>query len=69
MFKNMAKTTVCSFRGPEFNSQLSHGAPQPSVMGSDALFWGAAIYADRVLVYIKITLKIIKKECFKIFLI
>ena len=28
-----------SFRGPEFNSQQPHGGSQPSVMGSDALFW------------------------------
>jgi hypothetical protein len=26
-------------RGPEFNSQQPHGGSQPSVMGSDALFW------------------------------
>jgi hypothetical protein len=25
--------------GPEFNSQQPHGGSQPSVMGSDALFW------------------------------
>jgi hypothetical protein len=24
---------------PEFNSQQPHGGSQPSVMGSDALFW------------------------------
>ena len=30
----------CSSRGPEFNSQQHHGGSQPSVMGSDALFWG-----------------------------
>jgi hypothetical protein len=33
------KSTGCSSRGPEFNSQQPHGGPQPSVMGSDALFW------------------------------
>jgi hypothetical protein len=26
-------------KGPEFNSQQPHGGSQPSVMGSDALFW------------------------------
>ena len=33
------KSTHCSSRGPEFNSQQPHGSSQPSVMGSDALFW------------------------------
>jgi hypothetical protein len=33
------KITDCSSRGPEFNSQQPHGSSQPSVMGSDALFW------------------------------
>ena len=33
------KSTDCSSRGPEFNSQEPHGGSQPSVMGSDALFW------------------------------
>jgi hypothetical protein len=34
------KSTDCSSRGPEFNSQQPHGGDsQPSVMGSDALFW------------------------------
>jgi hypothetical protein len=31
--------TDCSSRGLEFNSQQPHGGSQPSVMGSDALFW------------------------------
>jgi len=31
--------TDCPSRGPEFNSQQPHGGSQPSVMGSDALFW------------------------------
>jgi hypothetical protein len=34
------KSTDYSSRGPEFNSQQPHGGPQPSIMGSDALFWG-----------------------------
>jgi len=33
------KSTDCSSRGPEFDSQQPHGGSQPSVMGSDALFW------------------------------
>jgi hypothetical protein len=33
------KSTDCSSRGPKFNSQQPHGGSQPSVMGSDALFW------------------------------
>jgi hypothetical protein len=36
---SVVKNTDCSSRGPEFKSQLSHGGSQPSVMGSDALFW------------------------------
>jgi hypothetical protein len=34
------KSTDCSSRGPEFNSQQPHGGSQPSVMKSDVLFWG-----------------------------
>ena len=33
-------STDCSSEGPEFKSQQPHGGSQPSVMGSDALFWG-----------------------------
>jgi hypothetical protein len=33
----VVKSTDCSSRGPEFNSQQPHGGSQPSVMGSDAL--------------------------------
>jgi len=36
---SVVKSTDCFSRGPEFNSQNPHGGPQPSVMGSDALFW------------------------------
>ena len=36
---SVSKSTDCSSRGPEFNSQQPHGGSQPSVMGSDALFW------------------------------
>jgi hypothetical protein len=34
-----SKSTDCSSRGPEFNSQQPHGGSQPSVIGSDALYW------------------------------
>ena len=34
------KSTDCSSRGPEFNSQQPHGGSQPSVMRSDVLSWG-----------------------------
>jgi hypothetical protein len=33
------KSTDCSSRGPEFNSQQPHGGSQLSVMGSHAFFW------------------------------
>jgi hypothetical protein len=46
------KSIGCSSRGPEFNSQQSHGGSQPSVMRSDALFWHACVHAERVLIYI-----------------
>jgi hypothetical protein len=36
---SVVKSTDCSSRGLEFNSQKPHGGSQPSVMGSDALFW------------------------------
>jgi len=39
------KSTDCSSRGPEFNSQQPHGGSQPSIMGSDALFWCAWSYS------------------------
>jgi hypothetical protein len=32
------KSTDCSSRDPEFNSQQPHGGSQPSVTGSNALF-------------------------------
>ena len=47
------KSTGCPSRGPKFNSQQPHSGSQPSVVGSDALFWHAGIDADRALVYIK----------------
>jgi hypothetical protein len=36
---SMVKSTDCSSRDPEFNYQKPHGGSQPSVIGSDALFW------------------------------
>jgi hypothetical protein len=36
---SVLKSTDCSSRGPEFNSQQPHGGLHPSVMGSNALFW------------------------------
>jgi hypothetical protein len=36
---SVVKSTDCSFRGPELNSQQLHGGLQPSLMGSDAFFW------------------------------
>jgi hypothetical protein len=39
MYGSVVKSTDCSSRGPEFNSQQPHGDSQPSVVGSDALFW------------------------------
>ena len=31
------RSTDCSSRGPEFNSQLPHGGSQPSAMGSSVM--------------------------------
>jgi hypothetical protein len=36
---SVVKSSDCSFRGPEFNSQQPHGGSQPSVKGYDAFFW------------------------------
>jgi hypothetical protein len=36
----VVKSTDCSSKGPEFKSQQPHGGSQPSVIRSDALFWG-----------------------------
>jgi hypothetical protein len=40
---SVVKSTDCSSRDPEFNSQQPHGSSQPSVMGSDALS-GTQVY-------------------------
>jgi hypothetical protein len=47
---SVVKSTVCSSRGPEFISQQPHGGSQPSVIGSDALFW---YVSHSMLIYIK----------------
>jgi hypothetical protein len=36
---SVVKSTSCSSRGPEFNSQHPHDGSQPSVIGFDSLFW------------------------------
>lgn len=38
---------TCSSRGLEFNSQHLSGGSQPSLMGSDALFWHSGAHADK----------------------
>jgi len=48
---SVVKSTDCSSRGPEFNSQQPHGGSQPSVTGSDNFFWHVGYYADRSLIY------------------
>ena len=45
------KSTDCSSRGPEFNSQQPHGDSQPSIMRSGTLFLHASIHGRNV-VYI-----------------
>jgi hypothetical protein len=47
------RSTGCSSRVSEFNSQHPHGGSQPSVTGSDALSWHAGAHADRAFIYIK----------------
>jgi hypothetical protein len=37
------KSTDCSHKGPEFNSQQPHGGSQPSVIGSDAHSTGVCL--------------------------
>jgi hypothetical protein len=43
MVRQLKALADCSSRGSEFNSQLPHSGSQPSVMGSDALFWCVSI--------------------------
>ena len=57
---SMVKSTVCSSRGHEFNSQQPHGGSQQTITGSDALFW---CVSNNVLIYInKINLFFKKKS-------
>uniref|UniRef100_A0A0G2JVW5 HECT, UBA and WWE domain containing E3 ubiquitin protein ligase 1 n=1 Tax=Rattus norvegicus TaxID=10116 RepID=A0A0G2JVW5_RAT len=46
---SVVKSTDCPSRGPEFKSQRLHGASQPSVMGSDALFWPIQCSTSRLM--------------------
>jgi hypothetical protein len=49
----VVKSTDCSSRGSEFNSQQLHSGSQPSVMGSDALFFGVCEDCNSIITYIK----------------
>jgi hypothetical protein len=55
------KSTDCSIRGPEFDSQQPHGGSQPSVMRFYALF-DVTEDSYRVLIYNKEILKKKKKK-------
>ena len=43
------KSTGCSSRGPEFNSQQLYAGSQPSIVRPGTLFWSTGINADRTL--------------------
>jgi hypothetical protein len=45
----VVKSTACSSRGPEFNSQQPHGGSQQSIIESNA----SGVSEDRMLIYIK----------------
>lgn len=47
------KSTGCSFRGLEFNSQQLRGGFQTSIIGSNVLFQLVGMYTDRALIYLK----------------
>jgi hypothetical protein len=49
----VVKSIDCYSRGPEFNSRQPHGGSQPSVMGSDALFWCVSEDSGTALISIK----------------
>jgi hypothetical protein len=49
----VVKSTDCSSRGPEFNSQQPHGGSQPSVMGHLMPSSGVSEDSDSVLTYTK----------------
>jgi hypothetical protein len=46
------KSTDCSSRDPEFNSQQSHGGSQLSIMGSAALLWCVCENSYNIYIYI-----------------
>jgi hypothetical protein len=50
----VVRSTGCSSRGSEFNSQQLNGDSQPFILGSNALFWHGGIHGDRALIYIKL---------------
>ena len=73
----MVKSTDYSSKGPEFKFQQPYGGSQPSVMRSDALFWGclktATVYLHIIIIIIIIDTKVAKgilkkerKTCYKI---
>lgn len=47
------KSTGRSSREPEFDFQQPHGDSQPSIVGSDTLFWNKGVHADRELLHLK----------------
>jgi hypothetical protein len=49
----VVKSTDCSSRGPEFNSQQPHGGSHPSVMGDPMPSSGVSEESNGVLIYIK----------------
>jgi hypothetical protein len=59
------KTTDCSSRGPEFNSEQLHGGSQPSVMGSVMPSSGVSQDSYTVFIYIKLINKSFLKSSFK----
>jgi len=48
--------------GLEFNPQQPHGGSQPSVIGSDALFWPVGVHAGRKLNDVYIINKYLKRK-------
>jgi hypothetical protein len=49
---SVVKSTDCSSRGLEFNSQQPHDGSQPFGMRSDALSWCVTIYSHIINKYI-----------------